>query len=112
MKILVHLAAGGVGSMLVCLGKIARCEVIGVLGRSHKVEHVRGLGADHVIDKSTEDLSAAAERLSPKGSTSCSYSRLRRRRRDIACELQAPRADRASGDLRIRDDAAAGKGHG
>jgi NADPH:quinone reductase-like Zn-dependent oxidoreductase len=67
MKLLVHSAAGGVGTMLVRLGKIAKCEVTGVVGRSHKVEHVQALGADHVIDKSTQDLWKDAERISPKG---------------------------------------------
>lgn len=67
MKILVHSAAGGVGTMLVRLGKIAKCEVTGVVGRSHKVEHVKALGADHVIDKSTQDLWSEAERISKGG---------------------------------------------
>ncbi len=67
MSILVHSAAGGVGSELVRMGKIAGCKVVGVVGRAHKVEHVRALGADAVIDKSSEDLWPAAERHSPKG---------------------------------------------
>jgi NADPH:quinone reductase-like Zn-dependent oxidoreductase len=67
MSLLVHSAAGGVGSSLVALGKIAGCRVAAVVGGSHKVEHVRGLGADLVIDKSTEKLWPAAERFAPKG---------------------------------------------
>lgn len=67
MSLLVHSAAGGVGSELVAMGKIAGCKVVGVVGRAHKVEHVRALGADAVIDKSSEDLWAAAERHAPKG---------------------------------------------
>jgi NADPH:quinone reductase-like Zn-dependent oxidoreductase len=66
-KVLVHSAAGGVGSMLVQLAKLAGCHVTGVVGASHKVEVVRGLGADAVIDKSREPLWAAAERVSPAG---------------------------------------------
>lgn len=65
--ILVHSAAGGVGSALVQIGKILGCKVVGVVGRSHKTETVRALGADHVIDKSTEDLWATAERFAPEG---------------------------------------------
>ena len=65
--ILVHSAAGGVGSSLVQLGKIAGCTVVGVVGSSHKVDFVRDLGADHVIDKSTQDLWAEAERIAPDG---------------------------------------------
>ena len=42
--LLVHSAAGGVGSMLVQLAKIAGCHVVGVVGASHKVELVKELG--------------------------------------------------------------------
>ena len=42
-------------------------EVVGVVGASHKVEQVRAHGADHVIDKSSEDLWAVAERCAPEG---------------------------------------------
>jgi NADPH:quinone reductase-like Zn-dependent oxidoreductase len=66
-SILVHSAAGGVGSMLVQLGKIADCRVVGVVGAAHKVDAVEALGADAVIDKSTHDLWHEAERLAPDG---------------------------------------------
>jgi NADPH:quinone reductase-like Zn-dependent oxidoreductase len=65
--LLVHSAAGGVGSMLVQLGKLAGCRVIGVVGASHKVAAVAVLGADAVIDKSTQDLWTQAERYAPGG---------------------------------------------
>lgn len=65
--ILIHSAAGGVGSALVQLGKIARCRVVGVVGRGHKVEAVKTLGADAVIDKSSKDLWKEAESFAPKG---------------------------------------------
>ncbi|XYH93378.1 zinc-binding dehydrogenase [Sorangium sp. So ce1128] len=67
MVVLVHSAAGGVGSALVQLGKIAGCRVIGVVGAAHKVETARRLGADAVIDESSEPLWAAAERHAPEG---------------------------------------------
>ena len=63
-KILIHSAAGGVGSMLVQMGKIAGCHVTGVVGRAHKVEIVKNLGCDAVIDKSSEDLWIAARKHS------------------------------------------------
>ena len=66
-RILVHSAAGGVGGALCQIGKIAGCEVVGVVGGAHKVEAARALGADHVIDKSREALWPAAERLAPGG---------------------------------------------
>jgi NADPH:quinone reductase-like Zn-dependent oxidoreductase len=67
MSILVHSAAGGVGSALVTMAKIAGCRVAGVVGGSHKVEHVRALGADLVIDKTKEHLWRAAKDFAPKG---------------------------------------------
>jgi NADPH:quinone reductase-like Zn-dependent oxidoreductase len=67
MTLLVHSAGGGVGSALVQLGKIAGCRVAGVVGSAHKVAHVRALGADVVIDKSSEDLWRAASRFAPNG---------------------------------------------
>jgi NADPH:quinone reductase-like Zn-dependent oxidoreductase len=66
-RVLVHSAAGGVGGALVQLGRIAGCKVVGVVGASHKVDTVRRLGAEAVIDKSREDLWQAAERISPQG---------------------------------------------
>lgn len=66
-RVLVHSAAGGVGGALVQLAKVAGCEVTAVVGAPHKVEAARAAGADHVIDKSREDLWAEAERRAPKG---------------------------------------------
>lgn len=65
--ILVHSAAGGVGSSLVQLGKVAGCRVIGVVGAPHKIEAVKCLGADAVIDKSSQNLWKEAEKLAPEG---------------------------------------------
>ena len=66
-NVLVHSAAGGVGSALVQLGRIAGCRMVGVVGGSHKVETARALGADVVIDKCREDLWRAAEQAAPRG---------------------------------------------
>jgi synaptic vesicle membrane protein VAT-1 len=66
-SLLVHSAAGGVGSCLVQMAKVRGCKVVGVVGRSHKVEVARELGCDHVIDKSTEDLWAKAKAYVPEG---------------------------------------------
>jgi NADPH:quinone reductase-like Zn-dependent oxidoreductase len=67
MKILVHSAAGGVRGALLQLGKIAGCEMIGVVGSGHKVETALEFGADHVIDKSREKLWAQAGEISRDG---------------------------------------------
>lgn len=65
--ILIHSAAGGVGSALIQLAKILDCHVVGVVGSSHKVEYCKKLGADKVIDKSREDLWTMAKKYSPQG---------------------------------------------
>ena len=67
MKILVHSAAGGVGTALLQLGKIANCQMIGVVGSNHKVNTAFEFGADKVIDKSKENLWAKAMEISPLG---------------------------------------------
>lgn len=64
---LVHSAAGGVGSALVQLGKLAGVRVIGVIGSAHKRDACLAMGADAVIVKSDQDLWKEADRLAPKG---------------------------------------------
>ncbi len=54
--LLVHAAAGGVGSAAVQLGKAAGARVIGVVGGEQKAAAARELGADVVIDRLTEDF--------------------------------------------------------
>jgi NADPH2:quinone reductase len=49
-------AAGGVGTTAVELGKAMGATVIAAAGSDEKLELVRTLGADHVINYSTQDL--------------------------------------------------------
>lgn len=65
--VLVHSAAGGVGSALLQLCKQAGWRTIGVVGSSHKVEAAKNMGADVVIDKSQEDLWKAVRIHAPEG---------------------------------------------
>lgn len=66
--ILIHSAAGGVGSMLVQISKLLGLSpIIGVVGRTAKVQEAKALGCDAVIDKSKEDLWAKAKELAPDG---------------------------------------------
>lgn len=67
MTALIHSAAGGVGSSLVQLCRIKGIKTIGVVGSSHKVEIVKDLGCDHVIDKSREDLWQKVREYAPDG---------------------------------------------
>jgi NADPH2:quinone reductase len=59
--LLVHAAAGGVGSGAVQLGKAAGARVIGVAGGPGKAQVARDLGADIVIDRHAEDFVAVVK---------------------------------------------------
>ncbi|WP_030272181.1 NADPH:quinone oxidoreductase family protein [Streptomyces sp. NRRL B-24484] len=59
--LLVHAAAGGVGSAAVQLGKAAGARVIGVVGGPEKAAAAEALGADLVIDRHHEDFVAAVK---------------------------------------------------
>lgn len=59
--LLVHAAAGGVGSAAVQLGKAAGARVIGVVGGPAKAETARELGCDLVVDRRQDDLVAAVK---------------------------------------------------
>lgn len=59
--LLVHAAAGGVGSAAVQLGKAAGATVIGVAGGPEKAAVARALGCDLVIDRRGEDIVAAVK---------------------------------------------------
>jgi len=60
-NVLVHGAAGGVGTFAVQIAKALGAEVTGVCS-SRNVDGVRALGADFVVDYSREDFTAAAKR--------------------------------------------------
>ncbi|MFD6289196.1 NADPH:quinone oxidoreductase family protein [Streptomyces sp. NPDC060205] len=59
--LLVHAAAGGVGSAAVQLGKAAGATVIGVVGGADKAAVARELGCDLVVDRRAEDVVAAVK---------------------------------------------------
>ncbi|MFI6154302.1 NADPH:quinone oxidoreductase family protein [Kitasatospora sp. NPDC051170] len=59
--LLVHAAAGGVGSAAVQLGRAAGARVIAVVGGPAKAEAARALGADLVVDRRAEDFVAAVK---------------------------------------------------
>ncbi len=59
--LLVHAAAGGVGSGAIQLGKAAGAQVIGVVGGPQKAALARELGADVVVDRYAEDFVAVVK---------------------------------------------------
>jgi NADPH2:quinone reductase len=54
--LLVHAGAGGVGTAAIQLGKAAGAKVIATAGGARKTEVCKELGADHVIDYTSEDF--------------------------------------------------------
>ncbi|MBY8884573.1 NADPH:quinone oxidoreductase family protein [Streptomyces sp. PTM05] len=61
--LLVHAAAGGVGSAAVQLGKAAGATVIGVAGGPEKADAARKLGCDVVVDRRSEDFVAVVKEV-------------------------------------------------
>ncbi len=66
-KVLVHSAAGGVGSAAVQLAVLAGADVTAVVGAAHKCALPRQLGAQQVIDKSAQPLWVCAAEIAPDG---------------------------------------------
>ncbi len=61
--ILVHAAAGGVGSILVQWAKALGAVVIATVGSPEKAERARSLGADHTLLYRDQDVAAEVRRL-------------------------------------------------
>ena len=59
-KVLINGAGGGVGTFAIQLAKLAGAEVTGV-DAAHKLDVVRSVGADHVIDYMREDFTKTGE---------------------------------------------------
>ncbi|GAB5538547.1 MAG: medium chain dehydrogenase/reductase family protein [Salibacteraceae bacterium] len=62
-RVLIHAAAGGVGTALVQLAKLKGCEVFGTASHPHKIEYLKTLGVDHPINYRTNDFSAEVTRI-------------------------------------------------
>lgn len=57
--VVIHAAAGGVGTIAIQLAKLWGAKVIAVTSSDEKAELAKKLGADHVVDAANEDLSKA-----------------------------------------------------
>ncbi|WP_300577583.1 quinone oxidoreductase [Phenylobacterium sp.] len=71
--ILVHAAAGGVGSILVQWAKALGATVIGTVGSQAKAERVRELGADHAILYRDQDVAAEVRRITDGAGVPVAY---------------------------------------
>lgn len=67
MSALIHSAAGGVGSSLIQLCHIKGIKTIGVVGSSHKIDFLKELGCETIVDKSREDMWKKVEESFPEG---------------------------------------------
>ncbi len=61
--VLVHSAAGGVGTALVQMAKDRTAFVIGTTGSASKVEHIKSLGADAVVLTEMKSYAADLEKI-------------------------------------------------
>ena len=66
-SILVHAAAGGVGSLLVQLARLKGAHVIGTASTPEKLEIVKGLGADAAINYTESDWTEKVRAATPNG---------------------------------------------
>ncbi|MDQ6663952.1 MAG: zinc-binding dehydrogenase [Acidobacteriota bacterium] len=64
--VLVLAASSGVGSAAVQIAKLFHCRVIATAGGEAKMAKAKELGADHVIDHYTQDISAEVKKLTAK----------------------------------------------
>ncbi|GAB4221674.1 MAG: medium chain dehydrogenase/reductase family protein [Salibacteraceae bacterium] len=62
-RVLIHAAAGGVGTALVQIAKWKGCEVIGTAGSEQKMEYLKSMGVDHPVNYRQEDFVKAVNKL-------------------------------------------------
>jgi NADPH2:quinone reductase len=60
---LVHAAAGGTGTLIVQMAKIAGARVIGTVSNAKKAAQAEATGCDHVINYKREDFAAGVKQL-------------------------------------------------
>ena len=73
-KVLVHAAAGGVGTILIQLAKRKEAIVIAKVGNAKKVDLVKKLGADHVINYRASDYSTELSNILKGDTIDISYN--------------------------------------
>jgi NADPH:quinone reductase-like Zn-dependent oxidoreductase len=66
-QVLIHAAAGGVGTALTQLCKRKGCVVYGTGGSAEKLKYILANGADHAINYKTQDFATEIRKLNPVG---------------------------------------------
>ena len=66
-KVLIHAAAGGVGTALTQIAKWKGCEIFGTAGSEEKLEYIKSQGVDHPINYRTRDFEQEVKKLAPNG---------------------------------------------
>jgi len=62
-RVLIHAAAGGVGTAAVQIAHALGCEIFGTVGNDSKLDLPRSLGADHTINYRKTDFSAQVSEI-------------------------------------------------
>lgn len=62
-KVLIHAAAGGVGTALVQLAKHKGCEIFGTAGSDKKLAYLKGLGVHHPINYRSQDFEVEVKKI-------------------------------------------------
>ena len=62
-KVLIHAAAGGVGTALVQMAKDRGCEIFGTAGSDAKLEYLKSIGVDHPINYRTQDFEVEVRKI-------------------------------------------------
>ena len=73
-KVLIHAAAGGVGTVLIQLAKLKGAEVFAKIGDESKRSLVQELGADHVINYKTADYGQEIKKINGTDRLDVSYN--------------------------------------
>ena len=66
-RVLIHAAAGGVGTALIQLAKTKNCEIFGTAGSQKKLDYLKSQGVHHPINYRSEDFVERVKALSSNG---------------------------------------------
>lgn len=73
-KILVHAAAGGVGTAVIQLAKLKNCEIFATTGSSSKFDYLKKQGASHIINYREEDYEKRINEIRGKEKLDASFN--------------------------------------